>query len=167
MKAIDLARYVLNYCIDIGNPISNIQLQKIMFYIDVYHMAKRSTQLTDSKWEARKYGVCETSIYRMYAKYAGSPIPVRQDEKGELFADESLSLKNDIGNIIIKPLATMQHWDLNAMANRHDSAWQLAFSRDNLFNPIRTDLIKLEADFWSEKNWDFQGWIDSKKNKEL
>ena len=38
--ALDIARYIINKCIDLGRPVSNLQLQKILYYVQGEYMKK-------------------------------------------------------------------------------------------------------------------------------
>lgn len=40
MKALDVAKYIINKCIELNKPISNLQLQKIMYFVHLGYLKK-------------------------------------------------------------------------------------------------------------------------------
>ena len=46
-SVIEVAKYVISYCMEKGNPISNLQLQKMLYYLQVYlkNMRKMKTNI--------------------------------------------------------------------------------------------------------------------------
>ena len=61
-KAIDVAKYIVNKCIDDGYPISNLQLQKILYFIQRYYLQK-DDQLFDDDFEAWQFGPVIPAVY--------------------------------------------------------------------------------------------------------
>ena len=39
--ALDLSKYIISKCVRDGHPISNLQLQKILYYIQVYFLKQK------------------------------------------------------------------------------------------------------------------------------
>lgn len=37
-SAIEIAKYVITYCMLMNTPVSNLQLQKILYYLQVYYL---------------------------------------------------------------------------------------------------------------------------------
>ena len=46
-SALNIAKYVVTFCFKRGNPISNLQLQKILYYIQGYSLALRDEEAFD------------------------------------------------------------------------------------------------------------------------
>ena len=40
-EAMDVANYIVNYCIDSGHPVSNLKLQKLLYYVVPAQAASR------------------------------------------------------------------------------------------------------------------------------
>lgn len=73
--AINIARYVINKCISLGRPISNLQLQKILYYIQGAFIKSTNGQLLfNEDIEAWQYGPVVPVVYYMYNNYSASTI---------------------------------------------------------------------------------------------
>ncbi|HEB7550037.1 TPA: DUF4065 domain-containing protein [Campylobacter coli] len=80
MKAENVAKHIINYCLSIDNPISNLQLQKILYFIDIYHLIRTNKRLIeDENFKAWDYGPVIENIYRKYSFFASNPINIYQD----------------------------------------------------------------------------------------
>lgn len=78
-SAIDIAKYVISYCHKNNRPISNLKLQKILYYawIDYYKQTQSELYLDDiCAWQL---GPVVTSVYYDFCTYAGMPIPNNYD----------------------------------------------------------------------------------------
>ena len=64
-----------------SEPISNMKLQKLLYYEQGYHLAYFGTPLFDEEIEAWKYGPVVPQIYEKYKKYENHPI---MPEDGEV-----------------------------------------------------------------------------------
>ncbi|MGP1561628.1 MAG: Panacea domain-containing protein [Helicobacteraceae bacterium] len=85
MKAINLAKYVINYSIKMSYPVSNLQLQKILYFLNLFFCKKYGDFLIDDNFEAWKYGPVISEVYQEYSIYGGNAITIRQDgEDGEM-----------------------------------------------------------------------------------
>ncbi len=75
-NAIDIARYVIDHCIRQGTPISNLQLQKILYYIQASFLARgpeapgcfREDILS---WD---YGPVVREVYNEFRRFSSNPI---------------------------------------------------------------------------------------------
>lgn len=72
--AIDIAKYVINFCYKKGNPISNLQLQKILYYIQGYSFALRDKEAFCDEILAWQYGPVVKAVYDTFSLYAAMPI---------------------------------------------------------------------------------------------
>ncbi len=74
-SVLDVARYVIEYCIKKGSPISNLQLQKILYYIQVHFLVKQNGRKCFSedilRWD---YGPVVREAYNAFRKYSSSQI---------------------------------------------------------------------------------------------
>ena len=55
-KALELAKYVVSKCIQDDNPISNLQLQKILFYIQRDYLQNENRAAFADEIEAWRFG---------------------------------------------------------------------------------------------------------------
>lgn len=79
MEALDLAKYIVNKCIKDECPISNLQLQKILYCIQIDFL-KRGNRIFYADFEARAFGVMIPEVYYHYCGYGVMPITMSFDE---------------------------------------------------------------------------------------
>ena len=73
-SALNIAKYVVTFCFKRGNPISNLQLQKILYYIQGYSLALRDEEAFDEEIVAWQYGPVIKAVYDFFSIYAAMPI---------------------------------------------------------------------------------------------
>ncbi|MBQ7262755.1 MAG: DUF4065 domain-containing protein [Synergistaceae bacterium] len=73
-SAKDVARYILGYFSDRGSPISNLQLQKLLYFCWIDHFNRTGEHLFEDPFVAWALGPVVVSVYREYCSYSGSPI---------------------------------------------------------------------------------------------
>lgn len=80
--ALEVAKYIINKCIGLGRPISNLQLQKILYYVQGEYMSKTNGEpLFEDNFEAWQYGPVVPKVYYKYNIYSASEITdVQQGE---------------------------------------------------------------------------------------
>jgi len=89
-KAMDIARYVINYAISKGHPISNLQLQKILYYVQAAFLVKNGEPIFDEKILNWTYGPVIDEVYTEYRINGDSTIE-KQDEYVEVVYDKEKS----------------------------------------------------------------------------
>src|SRR5215469_2786509 len=60
--------------IDDGNPVTQMKLQKLVYFAHGLHLASYNEPLISEKFQAWKYGPVVPAIYRDYKLYGSSPI---------------------------------------------------------------------------------------------
>lgn len=119
MKASNVAKHIINYCLSIGNPVSNLQLQKILYFMDIYHLIRTKTRLIDDEnFSAWDYGPVIESIYREYSFYASNPINIYKEADEDF--DEMMS--GELYGYIDK-LSKMYPSFLVEKSHEEDSPW--------------------------------------------
>lgn len=74
-----------------GDRLTNLKLQKLLYYQQGYHLAAFGTPLFEEEIEAWMYGPVVPSIYKEYAKYGRGALPIGKnpipltDEEEDLF----------------------------------------------------------------------------------
>ncbi len=123
MKALEVAKHIINYCIGIEKPVSNLQLQKMLYFLDIFYLVnKRERLITDGNFQAWQYGPVIPEVYQNYAFNAAYPINVRQKIKEEFPNDYSGYLY-----AFIDKLAKMKSWDLVNLSHAPDQPWAKAY----------------------------------------
>jgi uncharacterized phage-associated protein len=78
-KAKDIARYVIFYCHEHKYPISNLKLQKILYFIQAYFLVEVGKPCFSDVIEAWDYCPIVPDVYREYRIYGSLNIPCTDD----------------------------------------------------------------------------------------
>lgn len=93
-EALDIALYTINKCLEIGRPISNLQLQKILYYEQGYYIAIKNRPLFDDNIVAWKWGVIVKSVYREYRIFSNKKLG--DEVKKKRFNQEKIDKINSL-----------------------------------------------------------------------
>lgn len=70
----EIARYIITYCAKKKNPISNLKLQKILYFVWIDYFKKNNCNLFNENICAWQFGPVVPKVYYEFCSYAGSPI---------------------------------------------------------------------------------------------
>ncbi len=73
-----------------GENLTNLKLQKLLYYEQGYHLAAFDTPLFNEKVEAWMYGPVVPDAYDYYQQYGANPLPVEDDVITLTDAEEDL-----------------------------------------------------------------------------
>lgn len=82
-----ITSYLINKGIKEGNPLTNKRLQKLLYYIQAWHLAINNKPIFEDKIEAWIHGPAIRIIYEKYKTFVASPINVISDSKEKLEED--------------------------------------------------------------------------------
>lgn len=128
-RAIDCAAYLVNYAKSKKNLISNLQLQKMLFFAQVDYMTKHhGDELFDDPIFAWQYGPVIPDVYNAYSCYGGSPI---QDvSPGGRAADIKEAEARDSLNAVYENWVGRPAWSLVAESHKPGKAWDCVYNRN-------------------------------------
>ncbi len=133
--AMDIARYVINYCIDIDKPISNLKLQKILYYIQAAFLVERGEPCFEEDIVKWRHGPVQREVYNNFKGFIGGNIDEEQREYTEyifhddfsvekivrIFNPEVISLEDqEIIDRVIVGLVDLKAWDLVEKTHQED-----------------------------------------------
>lgn len=98
-----VANYILDCCEMGGIAISNLKLQKIMFFVEGWHSATLGRQLIDADFEAWDYGPVISTIYHSFKSWGSEAIEGRANAinlKDGSTAPVKVNLPNDTVDLI-------------------------------------------------------------------
>lgn len=95
-KAIDIAQYVVNYAIDTDRRISNLKLQKILYYIQAAFLVEKNEPCFEDNIVNWKHGPVIETVYDNYKKYSNRNITDYQIGYTKYHFDEEYNLVEDI-----------------------------------------------------------------------
>lgn len=79
-SAIDVARYIIDHCNRNGQTISNLKLQKILYFIQAEFLVVQDKPCFQEKIEAWDFGPVVPEVYRHYKVYGSAAIPSLRSE---------------------------------------------------------------------------------------
>lgn len=122
-SAITLAIYIIDKCCRDNIPISNLQLQKILYYIQVAFLKKFNISCFDDSIEAWRFGPVVRSVYNRYCGFGA--LPICEFRGVDLnYSKEEIDLINSI--VISKRKA--KPWELVKDTHAKDKAWDRIYA---------------------------------------
>ncbi|MBD8976825.1 Panacea domain-containing protein [Veillonella magna] len=121
-SASDIAKYVLYKCISDKLPISNLQLQKILYYIQRYFLQEIKRALFKEEIEAWPFGPVVRDVYYQYCGYGA--LQIKDVEKPNIILTDSE--KQAIDNIIAEK-RSVTPWELVEDTHQQGHAWDMVY----------------------------------------
>ncbi|MBO8415614.1 MAG: DUF4065 domain-containing protein [Proteobacteria bacterium] len=141
MKALVLAHLIINFAREQGRPVSNLQLQKLMYFCQLASYKSIGKRLIDDYcFEVWRFGPVIPGVYYQYAMYGSMPIGIHYSETEKLpaFAAKTVYF-------------WINRWpgDLVRYAKHICSSWKQMTVANGKF-PIPEEIIEREAALYSE-----------------
>lgn len=134
--AINLSKYIVTKCIDDNHPISNLQLQKILYYIQKDFLGRDDIAFSDNI-EAWQFGPVVPNVYYHYCGNGAMPISSNY-EKFELEAKDKTGIDN-----IVESKRILDPWIMVAETHKANGAWDQIYQKGlGNHKVIPIDLIK-------------------------
>lgn len=134
--AIELSKYIVSKCVEDGYPISNLQLQKILYYIQKDFLNRNDRAFSDDI-EAWQFGPVVPNVYYHFCGFGAMPITIPY---------ENASI-NSCDKIYVDPIVEnkrmLDPWDMVEETHKPNGAWAQIY-QDGVGNHrvIPTELIK-------------------------
>lgn len=125
MKALELARYVVNLCIDNDSPVSNLHLQKILYFANMFYFKKNGEHLIDDNFEAWQFGPVIREVYYQYVIFGFNLILIKE-------RSTQVKLDDELNNFIIK-MSKINPFVLVDYSHRPNGAWAKTYNNGNGF----------------------------------
>ena len=77
-----IADYLLWFACSHGDPLTNLKLQKLIYYAQAWHLALKDSPLFEDRFEAWVHGPVVPSLYRRFKENGWSPIIVNNEPEG-------------------------------------------------------------------------------------
>lgn len=119
--ALDISQYVLKKCQDDNHPISNLQLQKILFFIQKDFIINHGEPLFDDDFEAWRFGPVIPSVYNRYCIFGAATI---------ICTEVATTLSNQVKSIIdpiIKYRSSQDPWEMVRESHNAGGAWDSVY----------------------------------------
>ena len=117
-----ISKYILSLSApDAGDGISNLKLQKLLYYCQGIHLALYDRPLFTNNIEAWEHGPVVPEMYRKYKTYGPDNIPISKDtDFSELYSDENAK---DTIDEVFNVYGQFSAWKLRDMTHE-ESPWR-------------------------------------------
>jgi uncharacterized phage-associated protein len=136
-SALDIAAEIVNRSIDEGFPITQMKLQKVLYFAHGYHLAKFGQPLVKETFEAWKFGPVIPGIYREYSIYGISPITHKNKGRKK---PEGTALK--AVEVACNSTRDVSALTLSSWTHLNGSPWAAAYKPDVMHIPIDNSRIQ-------------------------
>lgn len=135
-KALDLANYIVDKCIKDDAPITNLQLQRILYFIQTDFL-KRGSQAFSDYIEAWEFGPVVPNVYFHFCGFGAMPVFISRGTVLNLSTD-----KNIIDNIV-DTKRSLTSWEAAKETHKTTGAWSKVYDNGKgSQHIIPVDLIK-------------------------
>ncbi len=135
-KPLDIAAYIVKLSKDTGEPVTNMKLQKLVYYTYVWYAVEKGKPLFKEPIKAWKYGPVITSVYEAYKDYGADVIKEVQAGNPESLDAFTKALAEDVFKVYGNKSA------IELMELAHSEApWRDTFNPKNQNTPIPFDMI--------------------------
>jgi len=117
MKAIELVGHIVQFSEQCGNPVTNLRLQKLLYFIQKESLKELRIPAFDDEICAWQYGPVIPDVYYAFSFYADMPI---------INVSINLYIGENIVNIIrkvVRNFADTATWKLVDMTHEGNSPW--------------------------------------------
>lgn len=124
---LDLAAYIVKHCLEKGKPVSNLQLQKILYFVQLESLKGKSrieeAIMPDAKFEAWRFGPVIRDVYYAYNLNAAMPI-----ENISLGSNSKIKVPNFVDGVVDRCLEE-DPWNLVKFAHREGGPWEKIYAQ--------------------------------------
>lgn len=117
--ALEIAKYIIDKCTKDNCPISNLQLQKILYYIQ-REFLQQGTIAFPENIEAWQFGPVIPEVYKQYCGFGALPIRMK-------YVIVIRSNDENIINPIIEKKRMLNPWDMVSDTHSSGKAWDLIY----------------------------------------
>ena len=122
-SAMGIAKYFLSLGDEeAGDTISNLKLQKLLYYAQGFHLAVFGSPLFEDEIEAWTHGPVVPSVYHEFKNYGGSTIPGQAGFDPADISEETRGLLDEVYNVY----GQFSAWKLRNMTHEEEP-WKNAY----------------------------------------
>lgn len=122
---------------EVGDFISNLKLQKLVYYAQGFHLAIYDEPLFSDAIVAWEHGPVVESLYRFYKGYGALGIPVPEHFDAQVFSVEQINLLDDV----YKVYGQFSAWKLRNMTHS-ERPWIETGSNERIAHALMADFFK-------------------------
>lgn len=138
--AINVAKLVINECAAEGHPVTNLKLQKILYFMWLDWYKERKEPLFDNEIQAWHFGPVIPEVYRRYRRFVADPIK-KDDEEDQIPESDARPLRELARKYNERPIG-----DLIEESHREGSPWARVGGDSMLYTKIDRELMIDESE---------------------
>ncbi|MBC5794575.1 MAG: Panacea domain-containing protein [Sphaerospermopsis kisseleviana] len=113
----DVAKYFLSQADeDAGDLISNLKLQKLLYYAQGFHLALYNEPLFPEPVEAWIHGPVVPEVYHEYKNFGSSAIPIPEDIDFSIYDEKTVDLLDEVYSVY----GQFSAWKLRNMTHNEE-----------------------------------------------
>ncbi len=120
--ALDVAKYIVDKCSTDGRTISNLQLQKILYYVQKSSLQERKKAFFSDEIEAWPFGPVVREVYDYFCGFGAMPIFYLKID-GSVLSEEDSKFVNEI----VEKKRLLRPWDMVKDTHQEGKAWDLIY----------------------------------------
>lgn len=138
-EALDIAKFIVNKCTVEKHPITNLQLQKTLYFLQKKHLVEFGSCLFDDDIQAWQFGPVVPEVYYQFCGFGSGAITMK-------YVINLESKDIDLINPIVEDKRTKNPWDLVSETHAPGKAWDITY-RNGLGNRrvISPELIRTKG----------------------
>lgn len=118
--ALTIAKYIVTKCVQDGCPVSNLQLQKILYFVQLDSLKRTKAPAFSDDIEAWKFGPVVPDVYYHFCGFGALPILATYEVDSHLAS-------NGFMNRVVEEKRAMDPWDLVEEAHEPGKPWAIIF----------------------------------------
>jgi len=150
-----IANYVLDFCHSRGRPVTNLALQKIVYFCHVWSLIELRRPLIRHKFEAWEYGPVLPYLYREFKNYDRLPIVGRATQIDPVDGNQRIVAYNFDSETdlllreIVNFYSRLRAGDLVDLSHAEGGPWYRVWNHGGTVNPgMKIDDAKI-VEFYS------------------
>ena len=96
ITALTLANYILKKAQERGISVTNLKLQKILYYVQGYYMARFNHPLFPDEIQAWKFGPVTPNVYYAFSYYGPDPLQMLEEPEMDNCSEDEMELINRV-----------------------------------------------------------------------
>ena len=128
--------------VETGKPVTQMKLQKMVYFAHGYHIAKYDEPLIKEDFEAWQFGPVAPSIYNEFRLYGSDPITVQEPGKMEQALHTLSPDALDAINYTWEATKDVSAYKLSGWTHKKGSPWAAAYQPHIIGTVIKNNEIK-------------------------
>lgn len=120
--AVVIAKYIVSKCYTEGCPVSNLKLQKILYYIQREFLQNLDEPAFPEEIEAWRFGPVVRVVYNRFCGYGS--MPIRANYSIQITANHK---KKEMIDRVVMEKRVLNTWDLVEATHEQGKPWALIF----------------------------------------